>query len=118
MRTLLRNKTKLSYALYESETPIYDSDGMETGETTSGFQEPVEIWASVSANKGEASIEPFGTDLDYTKTVITDDINCPIAETSRLWIGIPTTEPYNYSVVRVAKSLNHITYAVKEVDVS
>ena len=117
MRTLLRNKTKVSYATFAENTPILDGDGMETGEYTSGYSEPVEIWVSVSANKGEASIEPFGTDLDYTKTVITDDLNCPITETSHLWIGVPTSEPYNYSVAKVAKSLNHITYAVKEVSV-
>ena len=118
MKTLKRNKQRVYYALYGSTTPILDSDGMDTGETELGFGSPIEAWMNVSANKGEASVEPFGVDLDYTKTIMTDDINCPIDETSRLWIGRQPTEPFNYSVVKVAKSLNHIQYAVKEVEVS
>lgn len=118
MRTLKRNKTKVYYALYSASTPLYDEDGMETGEYTEGYGAQISAWMSVSANKGEASIEPFGTDLDYTKTVITDDMTCPIDESSHLWINKNPSGPYNYSVVRVAKSLNHITYAVKEVNVS
>jgi hypothetical protein len=118
MRTLLRNKTPIYYALYTDRTPIIDAQGYETGDYSEGYTEPAELWASVSANKGEASVEPFGADLDYTKTIITDDMTCPISETSRLWIGREPDDPYNYAVVRVAKSLNHITYAVKEVDVS
>ena len=118
MKTLKRNKQKIYYALYGSTTPILDDDGMDTGETQLGYGAPVVAWMNVSANKGEASVEPFGVDLDYTKTLMTDDINCPIEETSRLWIGREPSEPYNYAVVKVAKSLNHIQYAVKEVEVS
>ena len=118
MRTLLRNKTPIYYALYLGRTAMVDTDGNETGDFTETYTEPVCMWANVSANKGEAFVEPFGADLDYTKSIITDDLTCPITETSRLWIDREPTAPYNYAVVRVAKSLNHITFAVQEVSVS
>ena len=56
--------------------------------------------------------------ISYTKTVIVDDMSCPIDEHSILWIGVTPDSPHNYEVVQVAKSLNHISYAVQEVDYS
>ena len=116
MRTLLRNKTKVYYALYNGEEPALDADGMETGESVPSYDEPVPIWVNVSPNKGEASAEPFGADLDYTKIVVTDDMSCPIQESSQLWIDDEPNGTFIYAVVRVARSLNHIAYAVKPVD--
>ena len=79
MKMLLRNQSKLYYAVYSDKVPISDEDGMDTGEKSFGYSEPVPIWMSVSANKGEASAEPFGVDLDYTKTLVTDEMDCPIS---------------------------------------
>ena len=64
----------------------------------------------------------YSASTSYSKTVIVDDTNCPIDEHSRLWIDRTPTDAlgadiaHNYEVVMVAKSLNHITYAVKQVD--
>lgn len=118
MRLLNRNLSTVYYATFTVKTDIPDSDGLKTGEKRNSYSDPVEAQMSVSAAKGEAAYGPFGADLDYTKIVITDDMTCPIDEHSVMWIGASAQEPHNYEIVRVAKSLNHITYAVKEVDVS
>ena len=121
MRILSRNKQTIYYALYSGETEEI-RDGLYTGEKVSIYALPVEIRASVSAARGTADIDLFGVNVSYTHTVIVDDMSCPINEHSRLWIGCaPVGEggaavPHNYEVVQVAKSLNHIAYAVRKVD--
>lgn len=108
MRNLERNKTEVKYSLYTGETEHLDSNGYYTGEKVPTYAEPVTIRASVSASRGTADLDQFGIDIPYTNTVIVDDMDCPIAEDSRLEIG---GEPF--AVLLVAKSLNHITYAVQ-----
>lgn len=115
MRNLCRNESTVYYALYDGETEAVDADGLYTGVIVPTYESPVAIRASVSAARGTADLDLFGVNVSYTKTVIVDDISCPIDEHTRLWIGVDTTEPHNYEVVAVAKSLNHITYAVKQV---
>lgn len=58
----------------------------------------------------------FGINTNYSKTMIVDDLNCDIDEHSILWIDTTSTE-HNYIVVEVAKSFNHIVYAIREVNV-
>ena len=108
MRNIERNKTLVTYRLYTGLTEATDGDGYYTGEKPQTFGDPVTIRASVSASRGTSDVEMFGIDVPYTNTVIVDDMDCPINEYSQLEIG---GEPY--AVLRVAKSLNHITYAVK-----
>lgn len=118
MRAQRRNEIEIWYALYEGNVPIL-KNGRLTGEKKQVYSAPVSLRANVSAAKGAADVEMFGIDTPYTKTITTCDISCPIAEDSALWIDAdPLAEPYNYVVVRIAKSLNSITYAVREVDVS
>ena len=118
MRCQRRNEQTIYYALYEGFVPFVNSKGIDTGEKTQVYTAPISMQASVSAAKGSADVEMFGIDTPYTKTVVTCDLECPIREDSVLWIGAdPVTEPYNYVVVRIARSLNSITYAVREVDV-
>ena len=108
MINLARNKTDVTYRLYLGVTEQVDDDGYYTGENVSSFSDPVTIRASVSASRGTTDLDQFGLNVPYTNTVIVDDMDCPIDENSRLEIaGKP------YAVLLVAKSLNHITYAVK-----
>ena len=123
MRLCERNLKKIYYALYKEKTAIEDDDGNETGDYTLVYNNPVDMMANVSASRGVADVEMFGVGLNYTKVVLTADMNCPIDETSILWVDVTpdiseqgTTEtPYDYQVVKVAKSLNYIAYAIKEV---
>lgn len=115
MRGLERNKETIYYAQYSGETDVI-SDGLYTGETVPELTDPIALRASVSAARGTSDVDLFGVNTSYTKTVIVDDLACPINEHSWLWIGRTPALPHNYEVVQVARSLNHIAYAVMQVD--
>lgn len=114
-----RNKQTIYYALYSTKTPNVDSAGRRTGTWTITYGDPVSAKMTVSGAKGAADIAVFGVDLNYNKVLYTDDINCPIKEDSVLWVGAdPNNDEYNYVVVRIAKGLTNIAYAIREVNVS
>jgi len=127
MRSLVRNKQKIYYALFDKKTEILDDYGNKTGEYEVSYQTPVEYHINVSAARGTADVEQFGINLNYTKTMVTNDLSCPIDENSVLWVGkeafetvgeTTTTTPHNYVVVSVARSINSVTYAIREVTVT
>ena len=128
MRSLARNKQKIYYSLYTGQSSdIRDEYGNVTGEPQLTYADPVEYHINVSAARGTADLEQFGINENYTKTMVTNDVNCPISETTRLWIDkeamvtedeVTTITPHNYVVVSVARSINSVTYAIKEVSVT
>lgn len=122
MRTLVRNKQDIYYALYSSKSDTVDEYGDYNGEPTATYSKPEKLKANVSASRGNAEAELFGIDVDYTRTICVEGTNCPIQEDSVLWIGrVPDDEgtvKHNYIVKAVAISLNNTVYAVKEVNVS
>jgi len=118
MRELERNKQRIYYALYTGMEDAVDSDGYKTGEKTKSYSDPVSLRINVSPARGNANREMIGIDCQYSRTLTTADLDCPIQEDSILWIGVPTTEPHNYVVVRKANSLNDIVYAIREVTLS
>ena len=123
MKLLKRNLTTIHYCLYQGRTPLKDKDGHETGEYKVGYDAPTALMCNVSPATGYAQVNMFGNMESYDRVLITDDMNCPIDENTVLFIdkdpeysdGMPT---YDYTVRRVAKSLNTISYAVSKVKVS
>lgn len=127
MRCLNRNKQKFYYALYSRETDVVDGSGFLTGEHKPSYSDPVVYYANISAGKGTTDVDMFGIASDHTRTILIDDVDCPIAETSILWVDtIPilkedgSTDTKNDYVLSSppAKSLNNVVYAIKKVDVS
>ena len=136
MRNLERNKKDLWYANQTGVVvPIYDSNGHRTGDKAHEYSAPVKTRMSMAISSGAnnlgsqgiATLEPYGLVTGYTARAVTEDLDCPMNETSHVWYGIEPTRtvegqtvdvPHNYMVVRVAKSLNHLIYYLKEVDVS
>lgn len=125
MRALLYNKREFWYANISSTAQITDEYGNETGETRITYAAPVQCTANISAARGTADLDAFGINANYSKTIATDDLNIPIDKSTILWIGKTPDEngeagaiKHNYVVVAVAKSLNSVTIAVKEVNVS
>ena len=117
MRELEINKQTIYYALFNGYTDAVDSSGYKTGEKTKTYTTPVAYRINVSPARGNAVREIFGIDCDYTHTMSTADLDCPIAEDSVLWVGITpdnNTNP-NFIVVRKSKSLNDIIYGIREV---
>lgn len=124
MKLLKRHLSTIYYLLYSGKVAVLDDDGYETGETTVGYADPVKLICSVSSASGEAQTEMFGNLESYDKALITDDTSCPIDEDTVLFVD---KEPeydedgkplYDYTVKRVAKSLNFISYAIAKAETS
>ena len=116
MRDCVKNRRPIWYALRNVST---DKDDWGNTHDVTTYSEPTEMKISISANKGEASAQAFGADLQYDREMITHDMSCPIDEYSRLWLdGRSTKETHNYEVAAVSKSLNCVRYAIRRVNVS
>lgn len=122
MRALERNKQNIYFANYTGRSVITDENGLETGEYELIYTQPTSVKVNVSASRGEASLDLFGTDLNYSNTIVSDK-DLGIDENSILWVGkeayasASVITPHNYKVVSVAKSLNSVVYAIRKVDV-
>lgn len=122
MRT--RNDRKLWYCLYTGKEQQRDGNGNRYGEKVPTYGEPVELWANISPATGYAQTEMFGNLDSYDKVIVVKDVSCPIDENTVLFID---KEPehntdgalmYDYTVRRVAKSLNVTSIAVSKVTTS
>ena len=117
MRSLERNKRTIHYAVYLGDAPILDEQGFETGESRPTYGDINELRCNVSSASGEDAVEAFGSFTRYSRAVCIADNDCPLAEDSVVWFGIPTTDPYNYIVTLKADSKNGIMYTLQEVKV-
>ena len=118
MRNLIRNKRELWYAINVGSTPILDDYGNDTLEVEAVFSSPLPLQANVSANMGQAAVEVFGSQTEYSRTVSIFGTECPLAEGSRVWFGVTPNDQasnHNYTVVRVADSKNGFLIALREV---
>jgi len=131
MRSLVRNKQNFYYALSTGKTEITDEYGNATGQYTITYSSPVLMKANISAAKDNINQQFYGLISDYSKTIVTNDLSCPIQKDSILWVdkapyttivveGVETQvlTTHNYIVVKIAKSINSLTIAIKEVEVS
>ena len=134
MRVLSRNKQDLWYANPTGVSYATDSNGFKTGEKTITYGNPVKTRMSMAISSGAnnlgsqgiAEVTPYGIVTGYTHRAVTEDLDCAMGEESKVWFGIEPTKivdnkevavPHNFEVVRKAKSLNHLIYYLKEVDV-
>ncbi len=123
MRNLARNKRKFAYCLYLGNTPMTDTDGLETGEYKISYSEPVTVMGNISPATGISVTEQFGNLENYDKVIALDDVNTPINEDSVLFVDKEYEEDsdgspiYDYTVRRVAKSLNQVSIAISKVKV-
>ena len=118
MRNLVRNKRSLWYAVPVGSNPILDEYGNDTLEVETVFSSPLPFQANVSANVGVESVEVFGSQTEYSRTVSIIDHERPLTEGCRVWFRVEPNEQgtnYNYTVVRVADSKNSYLVALREV---
>lgn len=116
MRDLKRNLQTVWYSL-RNKSISEDEWGNKID--AKGYGIPRQTKMSISANKGAASAQAFGADLQYDREMSTHDMNCPIDEYTHLWLdGRDTADTHNYEVAAVSKSLNCIRYAIRMVNVS
>ena len=138
MLTLASNKQSMKYSLQGERVPIYetdengnivyytDSDGnkipIETGESTTGYSQPVSFFGNISMSGGEVDSVEFGIDVSgYDATLVVDKGTIPIDETSLIWHTseveykdeektIVDENTADYKVIAVKPSLNTIKY--------
>ena len=121
MRSLRRNERRFWYANYAGNEEI-----LSDGQYKVKYGKPAEARANVSAARGALDDEHFGINADYDRTITTCDKSLNLAESSVLWIEKTpeiaadgsTATPWDYVVVKIARSLNSTTIAIKKVSVS
>jgi len=116
MRCLIKNKQKIQYRLYKGYEEITDDNGYKTGEQGPVYGDAVDFYINIGANKGffqgrggSVQVADYGVLAPYEKVMVTDDMDCPIAEDSLIIYNGRT-----YIVIKKAVSLNSISYMVKE----
>lgn len=136
MRVLARNKQDIWFdnRIKNATVMVEDRNGNKTGEKEQAYTEPVKARMSMAissgannlGSQGMVTLDPYGITTAYTHKAITEDMTCTMDEESRVWYGIEPIEivngqevpvPHNFKVVRKAKSLNHLIFYLKEVDV-
>lgn len=126
MHTQNRNHEDVWFALKLRDEEVRNENGLLTGEHRVIYSEPDKKRMSISVSSGAnnlgsqgmVTLDPYGITTAYTHRLTTHDKRCPINEESLIWIGKePKDGEHNFKVVRVARSLNHLIYYVKEVDV-
>ena len=131
MIALNRNKQQIWFALFTGETEEIDTFGQHTGRFAPTYTAPISTAINVREARGESVLAPNGSETEYSRRLVTCDMDCPLDIDTILWIDIEpyVTEivggdpvirniPHNYVVSGVAKSINNITYYAKEVNVS
>lgn len=125
MRCMVRNKSKFYYASYIDNTEIIDEYGNSTGEYTISYGHPIKTLGNISAAQGEVQTRQFGESESYDKVIVLNDRNTPINEYAILWVDtLPhlnedgsTDTPHDYTVQRIARSLNGVSIAIRKVRV-
>lgn len=107
--------------MYDSAEELTDEFDNATGEYVPVYKEHQEMWANISPASGYAQTEQFGNLDSYDKVIVTDWLDCPIDENSVLFIdkepeySLDGKPLFDYTVRRIAKSLNSISIAVQKV---
>lgn len=117
MRTLKRNKRPVAYAFYSGVSEIYDDDGNYTGEYEINYTTPIKTLMNVSGGRGQADIALFGLTQTFARTATTEDLDTEFNTETVFWIeNDPDTEPHDYRVVAVSRTINQVVLALAEVE--
>ena len=117
MRTLKRNKRPVAFAFYEGVTELLDDNGNYTGEYTVSYTDPVKTLMNVSGGRGQADIALFGLTQTFSRTATTEDLITPFNTETVFWVEKdPDTEPFDYRVVAVSRTINQVVLALAEVE--
>lgn len=118
MRTVKRNKRPVAYAFYQGTTELTDADGNLTGEYSVQYTEPVKTLMNVSGGRGQADIALFGLTQTFARTATTEDLDTKWNTETVFWIETdPDSEPFDYRVAAVSRTINQVVLALAEVEV-
>lgn len=88
MRCLLRNQEPVYFALYAGVQEQQDADGNYTGEYAPRYSDVRLAYMNVSPSNGRSEASPFGDNVEYSKSIVTDKDDLGITTTSIMWIGL------------------------------
>lgn len=116
MRNLQIDRQVIYYALPTgNRTKQKDEFDNYTGEMIPEYTDPVRYTGLYGPTpSGLYRLEPFGITSTNAVLLVTHDMNCPIVETARLWIGICPYDSngnlvqHTHYVRRILKSLRAI----------
>ena len=117
MRTLKRNKRPVAFSFYQGVTEQTDDDGNYTGEYVVTYTTPVKTLMNVSGGRGQADIALFGLTDTFARTATTEDLTTNFSTETVFWIETdPDTEPFDYRVVAISRTINQVVLALAEVE--
>lgn len=117
MRTVKRNKRPVAFAFYNGVTELTDADGLLSGEWEVHYTTPVKTLMNVSGGRGQADIALFGLTQTFARTATTEDLTTPFNTQTVFWVeNDPDTEPFDYRVVAVSRTINQVVLALAEVE--
>lgn len=117
MRTQHRNQRPVYYAAYEGVTELTDDDGNYTGEYGVSYTEPTFALMNVSGGRGQADVALFGLTQTFSRTATTQDLETDWNTQMVFWVECdPETNPYNYRVAAVSRTINQVVLALAEVE--
>ena len=106
----------MAYAFYQGVTDVVNEDGELTGEHEISYSEPVKALMNVSGGRGQANINLFGIGSSSMRTIVTEDLETPFSNETVFWVETdPDTEPFDYRVVNISRTVNHVVIAIDEV---
>ena len=119
MRTSHRDKRPVAYASYVGQTEMVDDNGDYTGEYDVEYSTPIKTLMNVSGGRGQADVALFGLTQNFSRTAVTQDLETKWNTEMVMWVERdPDTEPFDYRIVDVARTINQVVLAIEEVDVS
>lgn len=119
MRTLKRNKRPVAYAFYQGKTEVLDDDGNYTGDTEEHYSTPIKALMNVSGGRGAADVAMFGFDSAYARSIVTEDLTTPFNTETVFWIeNDPDTQPHDYRVAGISRTINQVVIALSEVHIN
>lgn len=117
MRTVKRNKRPVAYAFYSGVTEMTDDSGNYTGEYEVSYTDPVKTLMNVSGGRGQADIALFGLTDTFSRTATTEDLDTPFSTETVFWVEKnPDTDPFDYRVVAISRTINQVVLALAEVE--
>jgi hypothetical protein len=107
----------VAFAFYDGVTELTDADGLLTGEYEVHYTTPVKTLMNVSGGRGQADIALFGLTQTFARTATTEDLKTPFNTQTVFWVeNDPDTEPFDYRVVAVSRTINQVVLALAEVE--
>lgn len=119
MRCLARQRRSVWIGRYMGLVQGKDEHGRLTGQPMPQYKMPREFKPTVSAARGEASADMFGSSIDYDRTVIIDDPKFEASESDVLWVESDVErDPHDYIIRRISRTGGYTVMAIKRVQVS